>query len=388
MRLAAGAAAPGTAVVGAARCSMASVLLPGAAATPRRAGGAPGGGRAQPRAQPLRAVVAQRHAAADGASLEVLHAPAAPGAPPTRPPLLFVHGSYHAAWCWAVHFMPHFAAAGYACYALSMRGQGASDGAGGKLALHAADVAHLAAALPGGPPVIVAHSFGGLVVQDALLRADCPKLAGAAFLCSVRAPELAAPPSCGGGRSSRSAAGLLAGAQRLAPPSPQPRPPSPPPNTHKHTPQVPPSGNSAIVRRYVLRDPLRALRVTYGFISKNFVDDAAAARELFFSADLPAAELERYMAELATCSRARLLDLKDVGQRVPLPHPAAPPPVFVLGGADDAVVDPPAVAELGAAYGVTPVLLEGLAHDVMLDTRWAAAAGALQSWLEALPAAG
>jgi pimeloyl-ACP methyl ester carboxylesterase len=148
---------------------------------------------------------------------------------------------------------------------------------------------------------------------------------------------------------------------------------------------VPPSGNSAIVPRYVLRDPLRALRVTYGFISKNFVSDAAAARELFFSADLPEGELAAYMRELAACSRARLLDLKDVNQRVPLPHPSDPPPAFVLGGADDGVVDPPAVAELAAAYGVRPVLLEGLAHDVMLDTRWEAAAGALKAWLDALP---
>jgi len=27
-----------------------------------------------------------------------------------RPPLVFVHGSFHSAWCWAEHFMPFFAA--------------------------------------------------------------------------------------------------------------------------------------------------------------------------------------------------------------------------------------------------------------------------------------
>ena len=30
----------------------------------------------------------------------------------TRPPLVFVHGSYHAAWCFAEHFMPYFAERG------------------------------------------------------------------------------------------------------------------------------------------------------------------------------------------------------------------------------------------------------------------------------------
>jgi len=40
-----------------------------------------------------------------------------------RPPLLFVHGSFHAAWCWREHFMPHFAAAGWVTLAVSLRGQ-------------------------------------------------------------------------------------------------------------------------------------------------------------------------------------------------------------------------------------------------------------------------
>ena len=40
-----------------------------------------------------------------------------------RPPLVFIHGSYHAAWCWAEHFLPYFAQRGHDCYALSLRGQ-------------------------------------------------------------------------------------------------------------------------------------------------------------------------------------------------------------------------------------------------------------------------
>jgi pimeloyl-ACP methyl ester carboxylesterase len=61
------------------------------------------------------------HAVPGGVQLEVLHA--APASPSQRPPLCFVHGSYHAAWCWAEHFLPYFAARGYDAYALSLRGQ-------------------------------------------------------------------------------------------------------------------------------------------------------------------------------------------------------------------------------------------------------------------------
>ncbi|GJN27868.1 hypothetical protein PR202_gb15924 [Eleusine coracana subsp. coracana] len=43
--------------------------------------------------------------------------------PVERPPLVFVHGSFHAAWCWAEHWLPFFSRAGFPCYALSLRAQ-------------------------------------------------------------------------------------------------------------------------------------------------------------------------------------------------------------------------------------------------------------------------
>ena len=130
------------------------------------------------------------HTTPDGLALEVLRC--APAAASRRPPLLFVHGSFHAAWCYEEHWLPYFAAAGYDAYSLSLRGQGGSaarpgGGAAGTLEEHAADVASLARALPGGPPVLLGHSFGGLVVQQAVSArcADAPPVAGVALLCSV-----------------------------------------------------------------------------------------------------------------------------------------------------------------------------------------------------------
>lgn len=38
------------------------------------------------------------------------------------PPLVFIHGSYHAGWCWAEHWMPFLAAKGYETYSISLRG--------------------------------------------------------------------------------------------------------------------------------------------------------------------------------------------------------------------------------------------------------------------------
>jgi hypothetical protein len=56
-----------------------------------------------------------------GLDLEVISQP--PLAPRERPPLVFVHGSFHAAWCWAEHWLPFFSRAGFPCYALSLRAQ-------------------------------------------------------------------------------------------------------------------------------------------------------------------------------------------------------------------------------------------------------------------------
>ncbi|KAM1227926.1 hypothetical protein ACFX2J_007082 [Malus domestica] len=43
--------------------------------------------------------------------------------PSENPPLFFIHGSYHAAWCWTEHWFPFFPASGYDCYAVSLLGQ-------------------------------------------------------------------------------------------------------------------------------------------------------------------------------------------------------------------------------------------------------------------------
>jgi pimeloyl-ACP methyl ester carboxylesterase len=42
-------------------------------------------------------------------------------------PLVLVHGSFHAAWCWAEHWMPFLSISGFHCYAISLLGQVGSD---------------------------------------------------------------------------------------------------------------------------------------------------------------------------------------------------------------------------------------------------------------------
>lgn len=87
-----------------------------------------------------------------------------------RPPLLFVHGLGHGAWCWE-RWLAGAADAGHLAYAVSLRGHGGSPGRlrTSRLGQYVDDVVATAESLPR-PPVLVGHSMGGLVVQQALAR--------------------------------------------------------------------------------------------------------------------------------------------------------------------------------------------------------------------------
>jgi pimeloyl-ACP methyl ester carboxylesterase len=98
----------------------------------------------------------------------------------SRPPLLFVHGLSHGAWCWAEHWMPAAAERGWESYALSLRGHGASEGHDDirkwTLRDYAHDVMQAIVDLPA-PPVLVGQSMGALVVQRVLERYPAPAAA-------------------------------------------------------------------------------------------------------------------------------------------------------------------------------------------------------------------
>ena len=58
-------------------------------------------------------------------NLEIVKQEAVGDGHPT--PILFVHGMWHAAWCWEEFFLPYFAQHGYESYALSLRGHGGKN---------------------------------------------------------------------------------------------------------------------------------------------------------------------------------------------------------------------------------------------------------------------
>ncbi|XP_012491292.1 uncharacterized protein LOC105803585 [Gossypium raimondii] len=262
------------------------------------------------------------------------------------PPLVFVHGSYHSAWCWAEHWLPFFSNSGFDCFALSLLGQGESDTPSGTVAgslqTHAGDVADFIERNLSLPPVLLGHSFGGLIIQYYLanMRNELhyemqnlyPKLTGAALICSV-----------------------------------------------------PPSGNSGLVWRYLFSKPIAAFKVTRSLAAKAFQTSLSLCRETFFSATMEDNLVLRYQELMKESSRVPLFDLRKLNESLPVPKMTdCSTEILVLGAKDDFIVDAEGLNETGRFYNVKPICIEGVAHDMMLDCSWGEGANVILSWLNGL----
>ena len=241
------------------------------------------------------------------------------------PPLLFVHGAAHGAWCWADHFLGFFAGRGFDAYALSLRGHG---GSGGRerlrwtsVADYVDDVERVAAGLPR-EPVVVGHSMGGMVAARYLARRRPP------------------------------AAALLAPA--------------------------PPGGMPRQWARLSVDNPWLAVEMLLTLEAGKMFSTPARARKFLFSPELVEDDLRRHAARLGRESIRALLELSWMR-----PDPASfrGTPLLVLGAARDYIIPPEEVMRTADAYGAEARILPDIAHDLMLDPGWPRAADALLSWL-------
>jgi pimeloyl-ACP methyl ester carboxylesterase len=244
-------------------------------------------------------------------------------------PLLFVHGAWHAAWCWDEHFLDFFADKGYRALAVSLRGHGGSPASKPLRACSVADyvddVAAVAAGLPT-PPVVIGHSMGGFVVQKYLESHDAP-------------------------------AGVLVAS-------------------------VPPKGIGRFMRHLLRRYPRAMTKVTFTGRSLPMVSATSRARELFFSAQVAEPDFARHVARLQEESQRVTLD----ALLLDLPRPKrVTAPVLVLGAELDGCFTPKEVHATALAYGTDAVLFPDMGHDVMVEPGWEAVAQRIHTWLETLP---
>lgn len=246
--------------------------------------------------------------------------------PTRKTPLLFVHGAWHGAWCWQEHFLGWFAQQGFEAHALSLRGHGNSEGAE-KLRWasfndYVEDIASVAAGLSTSP-AIIAHSMGGMVTQKYLGKYQAP----AAVLLASSPPTTALPTTIG-----------IAKAQ-----------------------------------------PLNFLKVNLTLSLYPLVASPEQVGAAFFSASMPAEDIERYAGLIGDESYRAFLDM--LGLSLPKPKKVKTP-MLVLGAENDAIFTMQQVKDTAAAYNTTAEFFPKMAHDMMLESGWEKVAERILKYLD------
>lgn len=249
-----------------------------------------------------------------------------PAEPTDFPPILFVHGAWHGAWCWDVHFLDYFAEQGFEAYAVSLRGHGKSSGRKylgcTSVSDYVEDVAEAIGKLPE-PPILIGHSMGGLVVQKYLERHPAP------------------------------AAVLLA--------------------------SVPPGGVLRTTLRMLCKHPLIFVKINCRASLYPLVATPALARESFFSAGVADDKVQEYWKQLQDESYRAFWDMLCLN----LPRPKkVTTPMLVLGAEQDGVFTPAEVNATGCAYNVKAEIFKDMAHDMMLEPGWKSVAEKIVTWVK------
>ena len=134
---------------------------------------------------------------------------------------------------------------------------------------------------------------------------------------------------------------------------------------------VPPTGNTAVVKRFLLSKPIASIKVTLSLAVKLFATSVPLCRETFFSPSMPEEDVARYQTLMKDSSRVPLSDLRKLNASLHVPPPVKnAPPVLVLGAENDFILDKQGIEETASFLGTKEVILAGMAHDVMLDVGW------------------
>lgn len=238
-------------------------------------------------------------------------------------PLLFVHGAWHAAWCWQENFLPYFCQHGFRPYAFSLRGHGQSEGDVQAARLHdyVDDLAVIVDQLPT-RPIIIAHSMGGLITQQYLeTHHDSP----AAIL--------------------------------LAP--------------------VPHTGVSLMMLRVAVQTPGAFLKSLAKQSSYEFLKTPALARKRFFSENMAEEQVIAYHRQLQ--DESFVVGREQISSSLVQPE-LIETKILILGADRDRLFSRREIEATAKAYH-TQAEFFSMAHDMMLEAGWQQVADRIIEWL-------
>lgn len=238
-----------------------------------------------------------------------------------RPPVLLLHGLWHAGWAWE-NWSARLAARGHDCHAVDLRGHGASEGDVRMAHLDdfAEDARRVVAVLPQAP-IVIGHSLGGTLVERLLVTDRYP------------------------------AAVLVAGVPGRYP------------------------------VRTVLRTAITRPFATWASIRRAdllpLVASPAGARDFLFGPDVSEETVRRVQPRLGPAAPHVIRQL--VLTRAPVPR--AGTPTLVLAATHDAAFRPRAQRRRARAIDACYLEADRSGHDVPLDHGWGDAVDRVIDWL-------
>ncbi|MEP7293131.1 MAG: alpha/beta fold hydrolase, partial [Chloroflexota bacterium] len=244
-----------------------------------------------------------------------------PQTPTHTTPILFLHGAWHGAWCWEDYFLPYFAQQGFTVHAMSLRAHGLSEGRE-KLRWvsiddYVTDLVQVVKALPE-PPVIVAHSLGGFILQKYLEHYDTP------------AAVMVAP--------------------------------------------APARGGFRFTVRALRTTPKALLSTTLTMSPYRLISPIERAHAVFFSSAMPREEVERHFKRMQDDSFRAYLDYLLLALPDTRLIRERGTPMLILAGAEDQIFPSRELEELAQLYAADVTVLPDTAHNIMLERHWQVAA--------------
>ncbi|PSB30053.1 alpha/beta hydrolase [Stenomitos frigidus] len=242
--------------------------------------------------------------------------------------ILFVHGAYHAAWCWEEHFLDYFSNSGYFAYALSLRGHGNSESfALQKVGFneYLEDIKQTIQKL-GQQTILVGHSLGGMLVQKYIETNAVP----AAVIMSATTPQ----------------------------------------------------GLNAVGKRLLSLYPIKTMQMLLTGNPNTFWHSSQVIQNMFLSPEITEDKKNHYTKRIVSQSEPGHLMLKELPS-LKFNRPIKPQRILVLKGKKDALIQDRECNMLADIHQVRPVFLDQLPHDLMLGENWKLAADTTLNWLQA-----
>ncbi len=241
------------------------------------------------------------------------------------PPILFLHGMWHGAWCWE-YFLKDFAELGYQAYAMSLSNHGQSPQKKNINFLsindYVEDLKTVVNSLEHSP-ILIGHSMGGFIIQKYLEKYPAPK------------------------------------AVLIAP--------------------VPPYGVWAGTFKTIASFPLAFLTANLTLNLKRIISSLDTYKAMMLSKNISDSEAKRFHKKIDNESFRAYIDMLGLNLVNTKKINTA---IMILGGEQDFAVPLKALKKTAEIYGVKPEVFASMGHDIMLEPDHKLIVNKIHNWLQ------